>query len=353
MQRIIQALRNAQKSQKKSRHQRGAMLILVLFMLVILLVMTVFAVDIAFMQLVRTQLRTSTDAAARAASESLARTQNPAKARKAAKDTAARNLVAGEPLKLDNSDIVFGSATPDSTGLFTFHPGGSPTNSVRVNGRRTNDSPSGSVSLFMGGILGKPEFEPQLHSSTTSIVRDIALVLDRSGSMRSQNKIGDLKSAVNVFLDILDSTRADERVSLTSYSTTGTKDQNMTSDLSLIRDAADRMPAAGYTAIGQGMQIGSDSLESDPLTRPFSDKAIVLLTDGIENRGPFVREVLPLIVDRGQIVYTITFGAGADQALMRQVATATGGQHYHAPNGQALRDVFRDIARSLAVVMIE
>ena len=205
----------------------------------------------------------------------------------------------------------------------------------------------------MGGILGQPDFEPVMQSSTTSIVRDIALVLDRSGSMRSQNKINDLKTAVNVFLDILDSTRADERVSLTSYSTTGTKDVDMTSNLARIRDAVNQYPAAGFTAIGQGMRIGSDSLEFDPQTRPFSDKAIVLLTDGIENRGPFVNEVLPLLVDRRHVCYTITFGAGADQGLMRDVADATGGKHFHAPNGQALIDVFNEIARTLAVVMIE
>jgi Ca-activated chloride channel family protein len=352
MQRIIQVLRDVEKSQE-SQQRRGAMVVLVLFMLLILLVMTVFAVDVAYMQLIRTELRTSTDAAARAASEALARTQSPAIARQAAKDTAARNIVAGDPLQLADSDIVFGSASPNGNGLFQFNPGGVPTNSVRVFGRRTADSPSGSVQLFLGGILGQPIFEPQMRSSTTAIVRDIALVLDRSGSMRSQNKINDLKAAMSIFLDILDSTRSDERVSLTSYSTTGTKDQDMTSNLGLIRNAVNQMQAAGFTAIGQGMQIGSNSLEFDPQARPFSDKAIVLLTDGIENRGPFVNEVLPAVVNRGHVVYTITFGAGADQTLMRQVADATGGKHFHAPNGQALRDVFRDISSTLAVVMIE
>jgi Flp pilus assembly protein TadG len=353
MQRIIQILRNAQQPQQKASQRQGAMLVLVLFMLIILLVMTVFAIDIAYMQLVRTELRTSTDAAARAASEALARTQSPAAARQAAKQTAARNLVAGKPLLLDDSDVVFGSATPNPNGVFRFKPGGSPTNSVRVSGRRTNNAPSGSVPLFLGGMLGQPDFEPQMQSSTTSVVRDIALVLDRSGSMGSQNKINDLKTAVNVFLDVLDSTRADERVSLTSYSTTGTKDVDMTSNLGQIRDAVNQMQATGYTAIGQGMQIGSDSLEFDARTRPFSDKAIVLLTDGIENRGPFVNEVLPLVVDRHHTTYTITFGSGADQALMRRVADATGGKHFHAPNGQALIDIFNEIARTLAVVMIE
>ena len=204
-----------------------------------------------------------------------------------------------------------------------------------------------------GGVFNRRTFEPELQSTTTAVTRDIALVLDRSGSMRSQNKIGDLKAAVNIFLNVLDATRNDERVSLATYSTTGTKDVDMTSNLDRIRNAVQRMPAAGFTAIGQGLQLGSDSLESDDQSRPFSDKAIVVLTDGRENRAPFVNEVLPDILAAQHVVHTITFGSGADQTLMRNLATATGGTHQHAPNGAALRDAFETIARSLAVVLID
>ncbi len=102
--------------------RRGAMLVLMLLMLIVVLVMTVFAVDVAYMQLVRTELRTSTDAAARAASEALARTQSVADARQAARDVAAANRVAGDPLQLDDADIVFGSASASNQGVFTFSP---------------------------------------------------------------------------------------------------------------------------------------------------------------------------------------------------------------------------------------
>ncbi len=329
------------------------MLVLIMLMLVVVLAMTIFAVDIAYMQLVKTELRTSTDAAARAGSEALARTQSVDAARQAARDAAAANRVAGDPLLLDDADIVFGTAAASNFGVFTFQPGANPINSVRVLGRRSGGSPSGKVPLFLGSLLGTGTFEPELQSTTTSVVRDIALVLDRSGSMASQNKINELKIAVNIFLDIMDATTSDERVSLTSYSTTGTKDQDMTSNLNLVRSAVNQMPAAGFTAIGQGLQIGSDSLVFDSNSRPFAEKTIILLTDGIENRGPFTIPVLNGILPRNQVIHTITFGAGADQNLMRQVASATGGTHTHAPSGQALRDAFETIARTLAVLTIE
>ncbi len=47
--------------------RRGAMLVLIAFCLPLCIIMAAFAVDVAWMQLTRTELRTSTDAAARAA----------------------------------------------------------------------------------------------------------------------------------------------------------------------------------------------------------------------------------------------------------------------------------------------
>ncbi len=329
------------------------MLILVAVMLVILLVMMAFSIDVAYMQLVRTELRTATDAAAHAASENLARTQDTNEARQAARTIAALNPVAGDPLLLSDGDVIFGSAEPTGAGIFHFTPGNNPLNAVRVNGRRTSTAPSGDVTLFVGGLLGRRQFEPVMTSTSTGLVRDVALVLDRSGSMDSEGKIDSLKSAVSIFLDVLEATPADERVSLASYSTTGTKDVAMTSDLTSIRTAVGGLPADGWTAIGQGLQIGSDSLQFDARARIHAEKAIVLMTDGIENRPPNVLTVVPTCVSRNHVVHTITFGSGADQALMQTVANRTGGTHRHAATGADLEEAFREIARSLAVVLID
>jgi hypothetical protein len=53
-------------------------------------------------------------------------------------------------------------------------------------------------------------------------------------------------------------------------------------------------------------------------------------------------------------VHTITFSRDANQSLMRRVAQATqGGLHFHADDAADLSDVFREIAKNLAVVLIE
>src|SRR6185436_12607468 len=117
------------RSRTRSAARRGAMLVLIAICLPLCIIMAAFAVDVAWMQLTRTELRTATDAAARAAAKELSLSQDENKARQRAKDVALRNKVAGDPLKLANADIEIGKgaqATP--TSRFKFTPGGAKPN---------------------------------------------------------------------------------------------------------------------------------------------------------------------------------------------------------------------------------
>ena len=164
--------------------RNGAMLVLIAICLPVIVIMAAFAIDTAFMQLVRTELRTATDAASRAGAKTLSLAQTEAAARAAAADAASRNLVAGAPLQLDAGDIEIGQTSQSSsTSRFVFTPGGPLLNAVRVTGRRTNGSASGPVGLFFGGVMGVGEFEPSHLATSSQLDRDICLVVDRSGSM--------------------------------------------------------------------------------------------------------------------------------------------------------------------------
>ena len=173
------------KSRKLPRPaRRGAMLVLIAICLPLCVIMAAFAVDVAWMQLVRTELRTATDAAARAGAKELSLSQDTTAARDRAKQAARRNKVAGEPLQLADRDIQIGASTqPSATSRFNFSSGGVRPNAVRVTGRRTNGSASGPVDLLFAGVLGVREFEPQQVATSTQLDRDICLVVDRSGSM--------------------------------------------------------------------------------------------------------------------------------------------------------------------------
>lgn len=371
---------------RKLTSRRAAIIPLVALLLPALVMMAAFAVDVAWMQLVRTELRTATDASARAAAKILSLDQDVDAARAAAIEAASRNLVAGQPLQIAPSDIQFGLSTQSSSNdRFVFQAGGSPVNGVRVLGRRTASSLSGGVSLFFGGIMGTSTFEP-VHSATSTVLdRDICLVIDRSGSMgldinfagtgngqncgpmASNTRFFALANAIQVFLGELNDTYPEERVALASYSTstyrscpngnfyypTASLDNGLTIDYSEITATMDgfvQRGIGGGTSIGRGLQEGISALEQ---ARPFAIKTIVLMTDGRHNSGIAPETVAFDASDSDVIVHTITFSPNADVARMLTVADTTGGQHFHADTAADLVAIFREIARTLPVLLTE
>ncbi len=329
------------------------MIVLILVVMVIMFVGAAFAIDIAYMHATRAELRTATDAAARAGSEALGRLQDSEAAVQAAINIARENQVAGKPLLLSRSDIVLGSHQKQKNGKFVFLAGADPVNSIRVVGRRTSNSPSGSVPLFFGPLLGVTDFEPVQQATASRLDRDIALVLDVSGSMRNFGRFDALKNALSVFLSELESLPQEEFVSLSVYNHDARKLVEMTNDLNSIRDAFNQESPGGFTAIGRGLKKGLDSILKDDNSRPFALKELIVMTDGNHNTGGKPLEVVPQAVDEGVIVHTITFSQGANQSLMRDVAAAGRGIHLHANTNQELIEVFREIALQLPVILID
>src|SRR5262245_19858624 len=166
---------------RKSRrsNRRGAMLVFIAVCLPLLIIMAAFAIDVAWMQLARTELRTATDSAARAGAKELSLKQDATAARTKAKEAAKRNYVAGQPLVLSDADIQIGKSVQVGTGRFSFTNGGAKPNGVRVYGKRTSDSKSGPVDLIFSKVLGVENFQPIEVAGSTQLDRDICLVVDR------------------------------------------------------------------------------------------------------------------------------------------------------------------------------
>jgi Ca-activated chloride channel homolog len=372
---------NLRKRQPVTR--RAAMLVLIAVCLPLCVIMAAFAIDVAWMQLVRTELRTATDAAARAGAKELSLSQDAALARARAKQAALRNEVAGEPLLLADSDVEFGNGTQTPGQRFRFVPGESRPNAVRITGQRTRGSAAGPVDLLFAGVLGVRQFEPRETATSTQLDRDICLVVDRSGSMMqslnggstpsgtcdpphpTQSRWGALAIAVQSFLTELDKTAQKEHVAIVSYSSDTTEcgntykistiDSDLVSNYSTIRNAMTRMgskPVKGRTAISAGLDNGIKVLKGDK-TRPFAVKTIILMTDGIHNLGPEPIISARNAASQDMVVHTITFSSDADIRRMQDVAAATGGRHFHAPDAQALVKIFKEIAATLPVLLTE
>ena len=331
----------------------GAMLPLIAFVIVILFIAAAFAIDIARIHVTRSELRTATDAAAKAGIEALGREQSTAAATAAAVAVAEQNVVAGRGFLLDPNNVTFGSSGQNTDGTFFFNEGGSPLNAVRVVGEKTANSPAGSASLFFTPLFGLNDFEPIQTATTTRVDRDVSLVLDVSGSMANEGRFAALSNALSVFLAELESTPQQENVSLSVYSTQERKIQDLTTNLDLIQEAFDLESPGGFTAIGQGLQSGLNSILNDPGARPFALKSILLMTDGRQNRGIGPELVAPLARDAGVVIHTITFSPGANQTLMAEVSAITDGIHLHANNDAELIEAFETIAKQLQVVLIE
>jgi hypothetical protein len=379
--------RKPYRSTEKPENRRGAIVVLAAFMIVAFLVTVAFSVDVSYMQLTRTKLRSATDAAARAAGEGLSRAQDMDYARQQAKDIAAANKVAGKPLLLDDSDIVFGHSDQQANGAWAFTAGGEPINAVRVFGRRTEDAPSGSVPLFFGRALGVLDFEPTQAATVTRLDRDICLVVDRSSSMKlhltdtaptmstsdsrfcqppnmSLSRWGALSVGVQRFINALAETPQTEFVALVSYGSNynacGVSNVSAEINCQLSENHAAVTSAMGVlsakkfngmTNIGAGITKGIQALTSAQ-ARPYAAKTMVLMSDGAYTEGTRPSLIAPQAANHDIVIHTITFGE-ANPAEMQAIADATGGNHYIAPDAARLQEIFEEIALTLPVVFTD
>lgn len=348
---------NSMNQIRKMKCRQAAMLPMIALTLVVLIIGVVFSVDVAFMHMVRAELRTASDASARAGAETLARTQDRGQAIQSAIDVAALNSVAGQGLELRPDQVIVGSVSAGADGKLEFVPNVEPLTSVRVVGDRGGDSNQGTVSLLFGPLLGRTDFQPLQVATASSSVRDIALILDISGSMNTResglSRIEALKDAVGVFIDEIKLSSPNSTVSLTTYSTNAQRVTPLTANLDSIKVDTDSFNAGGFTNIFEALRFGSDSLIQDPLRRDFADKTIVLMTDGNFNVGGTPIPSARVAAGRGHSIHTVTFSSGANQGIMKRVATIGGGLHLHADDGGDLAAAFKEIARALSVTLVE
>ncbi len=402
---MFRARQPRKSAARESKTRQGAIVVLAAVMMIVFLASVVFSVDVSYMQLTKAKLRAATDAAARAAGEGLSRAQDTDYARQAAKDIAAANKVAGRPLVLDDSDIVFGKSAQQASGAWTFTPNGQPINAVRVFGRRTRSAPSGSVPLFFGRVFNVLDFEPVQAATVVRLDRDICLVLDRSSSMKlylddtsatmstsdprfcqppnmSLSRWGATSIAVQRFIDALEQTPQSEYLGLATYAggmngassytacsyTSNTSDINcaLASNASAVTSAMASLSTKkwnGRTNIAAGLNRGIQVLTSAS-ARPYAAKTMVLMSDGAANEpggcgSTGCSQAFQAAIDKAVeaanqdiIIHTITYGE-ANPGLMQDIADATGGTHYVAPDAATLQDIFEEIALTLPVVFTD
>jgi len=281
------------RSSLPASHRRGATLVFMALLLPVVVILSAFAINLAYMKLNRAELYAAADAAARAGGRDFALNGDVASSKAAARAIAAKNFVAGSPLQLADADFVFGESTRSAlTSRYVFTPGGANPNAVRITGRRETGPLDGPIPLLMPNVLGIDSFEVSLTSESIQIEVDVALVLDRSGSMAyadnepavyppvpaaappgwffcdaapNPSRWRDAVQAVGVFLNELVNSPASELVSLSTYNTSTTIDQPLTSNYGQVMTAMDiytQSFCSGFTDIGGGINAGVTSFAS-------------------------------------------------------------------------------------------
>lgn len=165
------------KSVLQPQARKGVVIVYAALMMVVVFGFAAFAIDIGHMALSRDQLQTAADAAALAGAMRMK--DGPAMVRSAARDIASRNFLGKSPVSLPDSDIQLGVY---DLGTHTFTVNEVAANAVKVTTRVT-DSP-----LFFAPVLGNNTFNSRAEAIAIINPRDIAFVIDLSGSMNDDTE---------------------------------------------------------------------------------------------------------------------------------------------------------------------
>ena len=178
---------------------------------------------------------------------------------------------------------------------------------------------------------------------------DVVLVIDRSGSM-SGTPIQDARNAAKEFTDNLVS---NSEVGIVSFASSSGVNKDMTllnayDNKVSVKSAIDSITDGGSTAMGEGMADANDLLINHG--RSGARKVMIVLTDGETNAGTDMdgENAIAYANTYGVIIYTIGLGSSLDEALLRHIASETGGTYYNAPSSSDLSEIYATISQELS-----
>jgi VWFA-related protein len=178
-----------------------------------------------------------------------------------------------------------------------------------------------------------------------------ALVLDCSGSMDEPAEEGDeiskmqaLHRAASRFVDIM---RPGARTTLLPFSNDVGQPRPFRSDKEGLKQAIGQLEAFGETRLFDAIY---DAILTLVAERPEGKRAVVVLTDGQDNRSRRrVEEVIAAARAAEVPLHLLGLGRSGDldEAVMQRMARETGGTYHHARNKQMLYDIFESLSIQL------
>jgi VWFA-related protein len=190
--------------------------------------------------------------------------------------------------------------------------------------------------------------EPGKNEPVTTV-----LVLDKSGSMREpandtdkKSKIEALREAAARFVDLM---RPGAKTTLLPFSDKIEKPQSFTDDKGALKRDIGKLKPRGGTLLYDATLDGVETLVA---ARPEGKKAVVVLTDGMdESPGSRHRPEQVIARAKEEQVPLHMLGLGRlneiNEPVMRQMAEETGGSYHYAANQKTLFDIFEKLSIDL------
>ena len=194
---------------------------------------------------------------------------------------------------------------------------------------------------------------------------DIVLLFDISGSMLAEDlRPNRIEAARQVMMDFIEG-RTNDRIGLVIFSGESFTQCPMTLDYRVLKNQLQAVKQGiieDGTAIGMAIAQGVNRLKESKA----KSKVMILLTDGVNNRG----EIDPLTATQiaqtfGIRIYTIGVGTSkgeapypvqtpfgtryqnmpvdVDEKTLTKIAEMTGGQYFRATNNRTLKQIYNDI----------
>jgi Ca-activated chloride channel family protein len=172
---------------------------------------------------------------------------------------------------------------------------------------------------------------------------NLAIVLDKSGSMRSDGKIENAKRGA---IEIIERLGRDDIISLIVYDNGPwvVLPAQHVRDKEYLIDRISHIQAGGRTALYGGVTYGAGEVRKH-LSWKYMNR-IILLSDGLANVGPSSTTQLARLGgslgEEGITVTTIGVGLDYNEDLMTALADGSGGNAYFASTGAELPRIFSE-----------
>lgn len=217
--------------------------------------------------------------------------------------------------------------------------------------------------LFLVTALARPQSSNSWQTYSSEGI-DIVLALDISGSMLARDFSPDRLEAAKEVATKFILERPQDKIGLVVFAGESFTQCPLTTDqavlVNLMREVHSGMIEDG-TAIGLGLANAVNRLKDSP----GKSKVVILLTDGVNNRGAIAPiTAAELAKTYGIRVYTIgvgTYGEAPypvqtlfgvqlqnvaveiDEAVLKQIAAITGGQYFRATDNDKLKQIYQEI----------